>query len=89
MPIESHENADLPLAVSFGARMMPERGPTDVIAATRRVGAHYLIEHLIGGDWGKVNPEYDTPLIEQFLARVAANAARQGIGVKLSIPEKD
>jgi hypothetical protein len=89
MPIDSQEHADLPLATSFGARMMPERSPTDLIAATRRVGAHCLIEHLIMGDWGKVNPEYDTPLIRDFLARVAANAARQGIDVKLSIPEKD
>lgn len=54
---------------------MPEDDVTPRTQATRSVGALFMLDHLVEGDWDPSGQE----VMQEFLQRVVGNAARQGI----------
>jgi hypothetical protein len=54
---------------------MPAGEVTPRTQATRSVGALFMLDHLVQGNWDPRSHE----VMEEFLQRVLGNAARQGI----------
>ncbi len=71
----SQELNDQLLANMFTAYEMPNSGCSDRTEATRRIGGLAMVEHLVSGDWQDV--PYDMAV--EIVARIAANAQRQGM----------
>ena len=63
------------LANLFTTYEMPDTGLPERTEATRRIGGFVMLEHLIAGDWDEV----PTEMAIEIVARIAANATRQGL----------
>jgi hypothetical protein len=63
--------------------MPDDDGVTERTQTTRQIGAYGMMMHLAEGEW-EVSFQDE---MKEFLGRVVANAARQGIALELPRPE--